>query len=146
MSAVLVRTAGPRQLDSRCGASRSAALADKVQYLHLRPKQTSKPRRPSRHRDEKTSAGVAEDATLPAQVILKLRDPHGRVDRHGNSARIEYSKEGGEKFNARRQDQRNAVAWHYLPRDQPARQGAGFGSKLGIGEPSNRSRLILQHG
>ena len=93
---------GMRQIDRRRRGLEVRNAFDSVQGLNLGAEEARKPP-PLRHRDQYAAAGVAQDGGLAAEMILKLREPHWRIDRHWNSAGIKDPEESDEKIDAGRQ-------------------------------------------
>ncbi len=60
-------------------------------------------------RDERRGSGIAQDAGLPAQVILDQAAAKRRIDRHRHATRHEHAEEGLEEARFRRQHDGDAI-------------------------------------
>ncbi len=71
---------------------------------------------------------------MPPQVILDLRGPRGRVDRHGHTAREQDAEEAEKIFMAGRQHDRHRLAGLQLALQQPRRDLLRAVAQRGIGQ------------
>ena len=145
MRAIEFRVRNLRQPGDRRGAIQILDALGGIQRFHLRAQQSRK--LPALgHRDQEPGTGIAQDAGLAAQMILDLRKPHRRVDRHRNGAGIKNAEESNEKIDAGRQHHGDAVARDDILGDQAASQVAGFGGEFAVCQRAENGRLILQYG
>jgi hypothetical protein len=89
------------------------------QRRRLGPQQCGYPFR-LRHGDDEYRFGIGEDACVPPQVILDLRQSCRRIDRHRNAAGKHHAEEARQIVASGGQHQR-----HRLPRQQAARHQSG---------------------
>ena len=99
----------------RLPALRASALASRSAFKTSRSVGTrgcSKSRKPFRlaERDQESRFRVAQDVRLPRRVFRDAVRAKWRINRHGNSARQQDSRERVEKFRARRQHDRDRLA------------------------------------
>ncbi len=74
-----------------------------------------------RHRDDEHRFRVGQDAGMPAQVVGKLRQTSGRIDRHRNAASEHHAEETRQVVAPGRQHQGNRLLWPQTTRDQARR-------------------------
>jgi len=74
--------------------------------------------------DEQARFGVAQDAGLPAQVVLELGAPERRMDRDGGRTGQQHAEERVEECRLGRQHERHPVAAADAPQHQAVRDGA----------------------
>ena len=132
---------GRRRWRFRCSSVSSATLSIVRKALDLRVQQATDAAA-LRNGHQHGGAGVAQNAGLPAQMVLDLRQPHRRIDRNRNGAGIEDAEEGDEEIEAGRQHQRDAVARHDVARDETGRDAARRVGEIAVGQAIGLGRVV----
>ncbi len=94
--------------------------------------------------DENARLRVGENAGLATQMILDLRQPKRRINRHGNGAGEQNAEEGDEEVAIRGQHDRDALSGMHAALDQSARHGAGAMIEIPICERFRGARASPQ--
>ena len=108
-----------RRQRRRRGARQVRHGRHRAQRGALRAQQMAK-RLGARVGDQQRGLGVGDDAGDAAQVLLELRRPRRRVQRHRHAAGVERAIESGEEFAAGGQHDGDAVASNWVRRDTVA--------------------------
>ena len=128
------RAVGHRRQGGRRVARQALATVSTASSVSTWPRSSAASRRPSGTVTRTRGAGVAQDAGLAAQVVLDLRQPRRRIDRHRHGAGVEDAEEGDEEVEAGRQHQRDAVARHDVALDQAGGDAAPGLGELAVGQ------------
>ena len=138
------RSVGHRRQGGRLVARQALHGLHRIERIHLPAQQRRQPQA-LRHRHQDARAGIAQDAGLPAQVVLDLRQPRRRIDRHRHRAGVEDAEKGDEEFQAGRQHQRDPVARHDVALDQAGGDAPPRHGELPVGQrPKGGERVVEQ--